>query len=254
MLIPGVRAVADPRPPGCSFHLAARTFARSTSASCHRCAARVRPGHLAAAPADRAERAAIWRACRPARRPGRARRSSQRGAGRPASASLVQVRDLELHFPIKQGIVFQRQVGAVRAVDGISFDVREGETLGLVGESGCGKSTTARAVMRLLEPTGGTVSYQGQDITTTPRELLPSVRDADDLPGSYSSLDPRQTVGSVIGEPFVIHGIEKDERRRKQMVQQLMEQVGSTPSTTTACRTSSPAASASGSASPARWR
>ena len=147
------------------------------------------------------------------------------------SEHLVEVRDLEVHFPIKKGVVFQKQVGAVRAVDGVSFDVREGETLGLVGESGCGKSTTARAIMRLLEPTGGTVIHRGRDIThLSPRELLPIRREMQMIfQDPYSSLDPRQTVGSVIGEPFVIHGIEKDEGRRKKMVQELMEQVGLNP-------------------------
>jgi peptide/nickel transport system ATP-binding protein/oligopeptide transport system ATP-binding protein len=147
------------------------------------------------------------------------------------SEPLVEVCDLEVHFPIRKGVVFQKQVGAVRAVDGISFDVREGETLGLVGESGCGKSTTARAIMRLLEPTGGTVRHQGQDIThLSPRELLPIRREMQMIfQDPYSSLDPRQTVGSVIGEPFVIHAIEKDEGRRKKIVQELMEQVGLNP-------------------------
>ncbi len=145
--------------------------------------------------------------------------------------TLVEVRDLEMHFPIKQGIIFQKQVGAVRAVDGVSFDVKDGETLGIVGESGCGKSTTARAIMRLLDPTGGSISYDGQDIThLSPRELLPVRREMQMIfQDPYSSLDPRQTVGSVIAEPFVIHGIEKDEKRRKLMVQELMEQVGLNP-------------------------
>ncbi len=145
--------------------------------------------------------------------------------------TLVEVRDLEMHFPIKQGIIFQKQVGAVRAVDGVTFDVHDGETLGIVGESGCGKSTTARAIMRLLDPTGGSVTYDGQDIThLSPRELLPVRREMQMIfQDPYSSLDPRQTVGSVIAEPFVIHGIEKDERRRKAMVQELMEQVGLNP-------------------------
>ncbi len=119
----------------------------------------------------------------------------------------------------------------MRAVDGISFDVLEGETLGLVGESGCGKSTTARLLTRLLEPTAGSVSFMGQDIThLTRRELLPLRREMQMIfQDPYSSLDPRQTVGSVIGEPFVIHGIERDEAKRKRLVQELMEQVGLNP-------------------------
>jgi len=145
--------------------------------------------------------------------------------------NLLEARDLEMHFPLKKGILLQRQVGAVRAVDGVSFDVREGETLGIVGESGCGKSTTARLITRLLEPTGGTVTYRGRDVThLTRRELLPLRREMQMIfQDPYSSLNPRQTVGSVIGEPFVIHGIEKNDAKRKVLVQELMEQVGLNP-------------------------
>src|SRR5204862_5871748 len=94
---------------------------------------------------------------------GRARRGGARG---PAGMSepLVTLRDLVKHFPITRGIVFQRQVGAVHAVDGVSLDIMEGETLGIVGETGCGKSTTARLITRLLDPTSGTIEYEGQDI------------------------------------------------------------------------------------------
>ncbi len=149
------------------------------------------------------------------------------GAGAPA---LVEVRDLEKRFPLRRGPL-QRETGAVRAVDGISFDVREGETLGLVGESGCGKSTTARLVTRLLEPTAGTIRYRGEDIThRSRRELMALRRDMQMIfQDPYSSLNPRQTAGSIIGEPFVIHGIERDETRRRARVRGLMEQVGLNP-------------------------
>jgi peptide/nickel transport system ATP-binding protein/oligopeptide transport system ATP-binding protein len=148
-----------------------------------------------------------------------------------AGEPLFEVRDLVKHFPLRKGIIIQKQVGAVRAVDGVSFDVLEGETLGLVGESGCGKSTTARLITRLLEPTAGTVSYRGRDITHLSRaELLPLRREMQMIfQDPYSSLNPRQTVGSVIGEPFVIHDIERNEGRRKIRVQELMEQVGLNP-------------------------
>ncbi len=144
---------------------------------------------------------------------------------------LVQARDLEMHFPVRSSPLRGRSAGAVRAVDGVSFDVFEGETLGLVGESGCGKSTTARLLTRLLEPTGGSVSFMGQDIThLTRRELLPLRREMQMIfQDPYSSLNPRQTVGSVIGEPFVIHGIERDDDKRRLRVQELMEQVGLNP-------------------------
>jgi oligopeptide/dipeptide ABC transporter ATP-binding protein len=145
--------------------------------------------------------------------------------------TLIEVRDLVKHFPLKKGIVLQRQVGAVRAVDGISFDVFEGETLGLVGESGCGKSTTARLITRLLEPTDGSIIYRGEDIAHSSRaELKPLRRDMQIIfQDPYSSLNPRKTVGSIIGEPFIIHRLEKDESKRKARVQELMDLVGLNP-------------------------
>jgi len=144
---------------------------------------------------------------------------------------LIEVRDLVKHFPIRKGVVFQRQVGAVQAVDGISFDINEGETLGIVGESGCGKSTTARLITRLLEPTSGSITYEGRDISHLSRqELKPLRRDMQVVfQDPYSSLNPRKTVGTIIGEPFVIHGIEYDTAKRKRLVQDLMEQVGLNP-------------------------
>src|SRR5438067_4907685 len=113
---------------------------------------------------------------------------------------LLVVEDLEKHFPITRGIVFQREIGRVRAVDGVSFTVDRGETLGVVGESGCGKSTMARCVMRLLEPTGGRVVFDGQDITgvhgkdllRVRRELMMVFQDP------YASLNPRKRVGAII--------------------------------------------------------
>jgi len=143
---------------------------------------------------------------------------------------LVEVRGLEKHFPINAGLL-QRQVGAVRAVDGLDFDVLRGETLGLVGESGCGKSTTARLITRLLEPTAGTISFEGRDIAGLSRkELKPLRREMQMIfQDPYSSLNPRKTVGSIIGEPFIIHEVETDERKRKGLVQDLMEQVGLNP-------------------------
>jgi len=149
----------------------------------------------------------------------------------PARTNLIEVRDVVKHFPLKTGIIFQRQVGAVRAVDGISFDVREGETIGLVGESGCGKSTTARLITRLLEPTEGTILYRGEDIAhASGGDLRPLRRDMQMIfQDPYSSLNPRKTVGSIIGEPFIIHGIEKDDGRRKNRVQELMDTVGLNP-------------------------
>ena len=144
---------------------------------------------------------------------------------------LIEVRDLVKHFPLTKGILFRKQVGAVRAVDGVTFDVVEGETLGLVGESGCGKSTTARLLTRLLEPTSGSINYKGQEIAHLSRsELKPLRRDMQMIfQDPYSSLNPRKTVGSIIGEPFVIHEVESDAGKRKKRVQELMDIVGLNP-------------------------
>jgi oligopeptide/dipeptide ABC transporter ATP-binding protein len=144
---------------------------------------------------------------------------------------LVEVRNLVKHFPLTQGIVIQRQVGAVHAVDDVSFDILEGETLGIVGETGCGKSTTARLIVRLLDPTSGSITYQGQDIAALKRsEMRPLRREIQMIfQDPYSSLNPRKTVGSIIAEPFIIHGELEDRAERKRAVQELMEQVGLNP-------------------------
>jgi peptide/nickel transport system ATP-binding protein/oligopeptide transport system ATP-binding protein len=145
--------------------------------------------------------------------------------------SLVQVRDLVKHFPITHGILFQRKIGAVQAVDGVSLDVKRGETLGIVGETGCGKSTTARLIMRLLDPTSGEVRFDGRDITHLKGSQLKAVRREMQMifQDPYSSLNPRKTVGSIIGDPFAVHGLEGDKAQRKRTVQHLMETVGLNP-------------------------
>jgi oligopeptide/dipeptide ABC transporter ATP-binding protein len=151
--------------------------------------------------------------------------------GGPTANKLIEVRDLVKHFPLTKGIIFRKQVGAVQAVDGVSFDVIEGETLGIVGESGCGKSTTARLITRLLEPTSGELIYRGEDIAHKTRaELKPLRRDMQMIfQDPYSSLNPRKTVGSIIGEPFIIHDVERNEDKRKKRVQELMDIVGLNP-------------------------
>jgi oligopeptide/dipeptide ABC transporter ATP-binding protein len=148
-----------------------------------------------------------------------------------ASQPLVQVRGLVKHFPITRGIVFQRRVGAVKAVDGVSLEVMPGETLGIVGETGCGKSTTARLIMRLLDVTDGQVQFDGQDITRLKGAPLKAVRRDMQMifQDPYSSLNPRKTVGSIVGEPFAIHGLETGKGERKRAVQTLMETVGLNP-------------------------
>jgi oligopeptide/dipeptide ABC transporter ATP-binding protein len=146
------------------------------------------------------------------------------------SELLVEVRDLVKHFPIRAGLL-QRQVGAVQAVDGVSFDVLRGETLGLVGESGCGKSTTARVLLRLMEPTSGSVKFEGEEIAGATGKRLKELRREMQMifQDPYSSLNPRKTVGSIIAEPFSIHDIVKGESERKRAVQDLMDRVGLNP-------------------------
>ena len=121
---------------------------------------------------------------------------------------LLRVEDLMMHFPIYRG-VFQRQVGAVRAVDGVSFDVMRGETLGLVGESGCGKSTTGRAILQLYKPTGGDVHFEGKDLVKLKGEEMRQMRRKMQMifQDPYASLNPRMTVGQLVGEPLVVHNV-----------------------------------------------
>ena len=149
-------------------------------------------------------------------------------AARPDA--LLEVNDLKMHFPIRQGILIQRQTGAVRAVDGISFSVAPGETLGLVGESGCGKSTTARVVAKLLEPTAGSVMFEGHDIARYSRSRLRALRTDIQMifQDPYSSLNPRHTIGTIVGAPFRIQKA-KTENGIKAEVQGLMERVGLNP-------------------------
>jgi len=148
-----------------------------------------------------------------------------------ADEPLVQARGLVKHFPITRGIVFQRKVGAVRAVDGVSLEVRRGETLGIVGETGCGKSTTARLIMRLLDVTAGEIRFDGRDITHLKGAPLKAVRREMQMvfQDPHSSLNPRKTIGSIIGQPFAIHGLLREQGARKREVQRLMETVGLNP-------------------------
>jgi peptide/nickel transport system ATP-binding protein/oligopeptide transport system ATP-binding protein len=148
-----------------------------------------------------------------------------------SSTPLIEVRDLVKHFPIKRGILIQRQIGAVKAVDGVSFDVLEGETLGLVGETGCGKSTTARLLCRLMDPTSGTVTFQGEDVFKQSKAGLKALHREMQMvfQDPYSSLNPRKTVGSIIADPFVIHGLHSGKGERKKRVQELMDRVGLNP-------------------------
>jgi ABC-type oligopeptide transport system ATPase subunit len=145
--------------------------------------------------------------------------------------NILQVRELRKEFPITKGLFVKRKVDAVRAVDGVSFDVRRGETFGLVGESGCGKSTTARMLCRLLDPTSGRIDFDGTDIAALSRkQLVPFRKDVQMVfQDPYSSLNPRQTIGSIVGAPLDIHGIATGDGERKRRVQELMDLVGLNP-------------------------
>ncbi len=145
--------------------------------------------------------------------------------------ALVQVRDLKKHFPIRRGLLVQREVAAVRAVDGVTFNIYPGETLGLVGESGCGKSTTGRTMLQLYRPTGGSVIFKGQDLTRLKGAELRKARRHMQMifQDPYASLNPRMTVGKIVEEPLEIHNIGTPQER-KERVAELLNLVGFSPS------------------------
>jgi oligopeptide transport system ATP-binding protein len=146
------------------------------------------------------------------------------------SGDLVQIRDLQMHFPVTKGIILQRQVGAVKAVDGVSFNIKQGETLGLVGESGCGKSTTGRAILQLYRPTAGEVLFHGTDLTKLKGEEMRRMRRKVQMifQDPYASLNPRMTVGDIIGEPIKVHNLRQGKEVRTR-VQELLQLVGLNP-------------------------
>ncbi len=137
---------------------------------------------------------------------------------------LLEVRGLQMHFPITEGVLIQRKIGDVKAVDGIDFVVRRGETLGLVGESGCGKTTTGRCILRLETPTAGAIIYDGVDIAHLDRKALVALRRRIQVifQDPYSSLNPRMKVGEIIAEPMAVHGIQPDPVKRAARVAELL--------------------------------
>jgi oligopeptide/dipeptide ABC transporter ATP-binding protein len=144
---------------------------------------------------------------------------------------LLEVAHLVKRFPLTRGVVFQREVGAVHAVDDVTFAIAPGETLGLVGETGCGKTTVAKLTVRLLDPTSGSIRFDGEDVTAVSGAALKQLRRQVQVvfQDPYSSLNPRRTVGSIIADPLEIHGVAQDPAERRRRVQELMEQVGLSP-------------------------
>src|SRR4051812_17619748 len=149
------------------------------------------------------------------------------GTSAPAREGLIDVHNLKMYFPVTAGVMVQHKVADVKAVDDVSFFVRKGETLGLVGESGCGKSTTGRAVLQLYKPTAGSVNFDGTELTTLKAKELRSFRRRMQMifQDPYSSLNPRMNVQSIIAEPMAIHGLHKGAARRDRITY-IMNAVG----------------------------
>ncbi len=148
-----------------------------------------------------------------------------------SATPLLEVRGLAMHFPISEGVVVSRKIGEVKAVDGVDFSIARGETLGLVGESGCGKTTTGRCILRLERPTEGQILFDGQDISGMDRKGLTAMRRRMQVifQDPYSSLNPRMKVGDIIAEPIKVHGVEPDARRREARVRELLSVCGLDP-------------------------
>jgi oligopeptide transport system ATP-binding protein len=148
--------------------------------------------------------------------------------GAQKGETLLQVQGLKKYFPVTEGIVFQHTVAQVKAVDGVSFTIAKGETLGLVGESGCGKTTTGRCILRLEDATAGSIIFDGEDITRLSQDALRPVRQRIQVifQDPYSSLNPRMKIGDIIDEPIYVHGIIPDKQKRRERVRELLNVCG----------------------------
>ena len=153
-------------------------------------------------------------------------------AARPAGADeILRVEDLKVHFPVTRGVLVQKQVASVKAVDGVSFALRRGETLGLVGESGCGKSTTGLAILRMLTPSAGRIVFEGEDITRHDAAQMRPIRRRMQMvyQDPFGSLNPRMKVRDIVGEPLVVHGLAGDRAKYRERVADLIAMVGLLP-------------------------
>ncbi len=152
-------------------------------------------------------------------------------AAKPADQTLVQVRNLKMHFPVTEGAIIPRVVAHVKAVNGITFDIKKGETLGLVGESGCGKTTTGRCILQLEKATSGEIIYDGKDLTKLNKEEMRPMRQRIQVifQDPYSSLNPRMTIGDIIAEPMMVHKTEPDAAARDKRVRELLSVCGLNP-------------------------
>jgi len=152
-------------------------------------------------------------------------------AANATTGPLLRVEDLKVHFPVMKGVVVQKQVATVKAVDGVSFTLERGETLGLVGESGCGKSTTGLAILRMLKPTAGRIVFEGEDIAGHDKGRMRRVRRRLQMvyQDPYGSLDPRMKVGDIVGEPLVVHGVAGDKAAYRTRIAELIRLVGLLP-------------------------
>ena len=144
---------------------------------------------------------------------------------------ILDVRDLKMHFPVTSGIILQRTVAQIKAVDGITFQVKRGETFGLVGESGCGKTTTGRCILQLYKPTAGQIFFDGEELSTlSNRQMRAKRREMQVIfQDPYSSLNPRMTAGNIIGEPLIVHGLVENKTEYRERVGELLQNVGLNP-------------------------
>ena len=155
----------------------------------------------------------------------------QGGASAPESENLIEVKDLKMYFPVSSGMLFQRTVANIKAVDGVSFVIKRGETLGLVGESGCGKTTTGRCILQLYKPTAGSITFDGRELMGMGSRELRSMRREMQVifQDPYSSLNPRMTAGNIVGEPLVVHGLVDSKAEYRERVASLLQNVGLNP-------------------------